>query len=42
MKKTVNPPKKRTDEAQDKPRKFIIYVGLGRLLKKPAAKSPSK
>jgi hypothetical protein len=39
---TTNPSKTDTEEVKDKPKKFMIYVGLGRLLKNPAVKSSSK
>jgi hypothetical protein len=39
---TTNASKASAEKQNDRPKKFIIYVGLGRLLKKPAAKSSSK
>ncbi len=39
---TKKPSKANTEEVKDKPKKFMIYVGLGRLLKNPVAKSSSK
>jgi hypothetical protein len=39
----MNSSKASTIDVKDKPKKFMIYVGLGRLLKKkPIAKSSSK
>jgi hypothetical protein len=43
MQMTTNPTKTNAEESKnDKPKKVMIYVGLGRLLKKPAAKSPTE
>ena len=39
----TSPSKTNAEELKDdRPKKFMIYVGLGRLLKKPTVKSSSK
>jgi hypothetical protein len=39
---TTKSSKANTEEVKDRPKKFMIYVGVGRLRKKPAAKSSWK